>query len=67
MTKVAELHRKVLDRVSQFMEGKLEGYVSWLPLDELIAAARTEGRAEGYTQGWDEAISLLASHDEEKP
>jgi hypothetical protein len=47
MSKVEELHHQILDRIGKFAHGELQGYVSWLIIDDLISAAHAEGVAEG--------------------
>jgi hypothetical protein len=46
MSKVEELHHQILDRIGKFAHGELQGYVSWLIIDDLISAAHAEGVEE---------------------
>jgi hypothetical protein len=46
MSKVEELHHQILDRIGKFAHGELQGYVSWLIIDDLISAAHAEGVVE---------------------
>jgi hypothetical protein len=46
MSKVEELHHQILDRIGKFAHGELQGYVSWLIIDDLISASHAEGVEE---------------------
>lgn len=35
---VEELHHQLLDKISKAIGGELDGYVSWLIIDDLVAA-----------------------------